>query len=300
MGDSGSISAGTPDEIGTVATNADGPVAFDEASSDRYVVIGPLGVGGRGTVLRAYDVKLQREAQAMPRRPDDANHPGQCPARTGTLCGGREYREAIEILESALGPDHPQVAMARDNLGMTLHLSKRDEESVEQHGKALAIRLAQLGPNHPVVAASRDNMAYALLVLGKLEESERQARACLVGSGVQAPLDLLGELEVLAEGADRQLVVVHPVTASAVGESSRARVGHDGEDLDAGLVDGGRDHRDEVEVLVLGQDRGAGHDAVHEVGMAAQRPVRPRRRPQLGDAGAGQDAAKVLPQQLEG
>jgi tetratricopeptide (TPR) repeat protein len=77
----------------------------------------------------------------------------------GDLPGAREQLErALTITEAALGPDHPDVATRRNNLGGVLHALGDLPGAREQYERALAISEAALGPDHPTLRLLRDNL----------------------------------------------------------------------------------------------------------------------------------------------
>jgi hypothetical protein len=72
---------------------------------------------------------------------------------------------ALEIGEAVLGPDHPDLAIRRNNLGSLLWGLGDLEGARAQYERALAICEAALGPDHPTTTAIRgylDNLMQAL------------------------------------------------------------------------------------------------------------------------------------------
>jgi tetratricopeptide (TPR) repeat protein/predicted Ser/Thr protein kinase len=67
------------------------------------------------------------------------------------------YKQALELLEAALGPEHPTVGTTLNNLGGLLHESGEYEEAIELFERALKLQMAALGPEHPAVALSLTN-----------------------------------------------------------------------------------------------------------------------------------------------
>jgi CHAT domain-containing protein/Tfp pilus assembly protein PilF len=112
-------------------------------------------------------------------------------------------RQALELREKALGPDHPDVAQALNNLAALLH-EKGDYEGAEPLcRRALAIREKALGPDHPDVALSLNNLAGVLREKGDYGGAELlDRRALAIREKVLGPyhpdvaqsLDNLGEL----------------------------------------------------------------------------------------------------------
>jgi len=80
-----------------------------------------------------------------------------------------------------LGPNHPDVATAANNVGELLKLSGSPVEATQHYQHALRVWRTQLGSSHPHVAV-------ALLNLGQLTETLGKVRHPLAGDG--APLRL--------------------------------------------------------------------------------------------------------------
>lgn len=78
----------------------------------------------------------------------------------------------------ALGPEHPAVANALQNLAKVYFQQQRYGEADELYGRAVAIMEKSLGPDHPDLAQTLDR--YALLLektKRKSESSAMKARA---------------------------------------------------------------------------------------------------------------------------
>jgi tetratricopeptide (TPR) repeat protein len=86
---------------------------------------------------------------------------------------------ALQQRIDALGPEHPDVAVSRNNLGLLLYDLDRPAQGVEHLEAASSIWRAQLGENHPEVAKARNNLAMVLERTGRLDEAEREYRASL-------------------------------------------------------------------------------------------------------------------------
>ncbi|MBU1558141.1 tetratricopeptide repeat protein, partial [Patescibacteria group bacterium] len=81
-------------------------------------------------------------------------------------------KKALELLEKALGPDHPDVAISLNNLA-ALYRSKADYTRAEPlYVRALAIREKALGPDHPDVATSLNNLAFLYKSKGDYTRAE--------------------------------------------------------------------------------------------------------------------------------
>jgi tetratricopeptide (TPR) repeat protein len=85
-------------------------------------------------------------------------------------------RHALPILERELGPDHPEVAGAWNNLAGTL--AELDEAAVA-YRHALAAKERTLGPEHPSLAITLNNLGVNARRRGELEEAEGFYRRAL-------------------------------------------------------------------------------------------------------------------------
>jgi tetratricopeptide (TPR) repeat protein len=103
-----------------------------------------------------------------------------------------EFRASLELRQEALGPDHPNIAKARDNLALALRALGRWEESDAHSRAALELLTETLGATHPDVAQARNNIAVSLAEQGKHEEAEQHFRAVVdsmrASLGDDAPL----------------------------------------------------------------------------------------------------------------
>ena len=66
----------------------------------------------------------------------------------------RSTSDALAIKEKALGPDHPEVALALNNLAELYRDQGRYAEAEPLLKRALAIRKKVFGPDHPIVATA--------------------------------------------------------------------------------------------------------------------------------------------------
>ena len=84
------------------------------------------------------------------------------------------------IFEKALGPDHPSVASALNNLASLYKEEARYADAEPLYKRALAIREKALGPDHPDVAQSLNNLADLYSAQGRHADAEplyKRARA---------------------------------------------------------------------------------------------------------------------------
>ena len=96
------------------------------------------------------------------------------------------YRRALAITEKSLGPDHPNVATALNNLAGLLRATNRLSQAEPLYRRALTIDEKSFGPHHPEVAADLNNLAGWLAAANRLSEAEplhRRAMAILDGMG---------------------------------------------------------------------------------------------------------------------
>ncbi len=84
-----------------------------------------------------------------------------------------------QILEASLSPDHPNVAIALNNLAGLLYADGRTDEAEPLFRRALAIWEHCLGPDHPNVASALNNLAGLLQDTNRLGEAEPLYRRAL-------------------------------------------------------------------------------------------------------------------------
>jgi eukaryotic-like serine/threonine-protein kinase len=81
-------------------------------------------------------------------------------------------REALEICERLLGPDHPDTGNVLATLG-ALHLMQRRHDAAEPHlRRVLAIRERSLGRDHPALAGVLNNLGALAFFQGRYDEAE--------------------------------------------------------------------------------------------------------------------------------
>ena len=89
------------------------------------------------------------------------------------------HEAALALLESTLGPDHPDVAAPLSNLGR-LALALGDHARAQSlYARACEIRRAAFGPEHPKVAWCIYNLGLLALAVGDYEEAERHHQHAL-------------------------------------------------------------------------------------------------------------------------
>jgi tetratricopeptide (TPR) repeat protein len=90
-----------------------------------------------------------------------------------------ELRHAVALLESTLGPEHPDVVSTRQSLATLFDVQGKHEEAEAEHRRALVLWEKALGPDHPNVATSLVSLANALGVQQKYGEAEAAYRRAL-------------------------------------------------------------------------------------------------------------------------
>jgi eukaryotic-like serine/threonine-protein kinase len=137
------------------------------------------GVGGRRFDDAAYWSDLAEAAFTS------ANVPVTDPRRIalvtnrGTAASARgaydealaRHREAYELWESALGPDHLETITCLENIAVDLSYLGRYDEAIARHELVLARRERVLGRQHPLLGATIDNLGNVLRSQDRLEEA---------------------------------------------------------------------------------------------------------------------------------
>jgi tetratricopeptide (TPR) repeat protein/transcriptional regulator with XRE-family HTH domain len=101
------------------------------------------------------------------------------------------YERAIAIDEHVFGPDHPNVAIRVNGLGLVLHSQGDFEGARAALERALAITEAAYGSDHPEVAACLGNLGLVLTDMGDL-------------TGAQAALERALKIDEAAYGPDHE------------------------------------------------------------------------------------------------
>ncbi len=89
------------------------------------------------------------------------------------------YRAALEAEETAVGKNHPRVAILLDDLALALRERDDNKNAEPLLRRALAIQEKALGPDHPAAASTLNNLGSLLQSTGRLAESERLERRAL-------------------------------------------------------------------------------------------------------------------------
>jgi len=80
------------------------------------------------------------------------------------------------IVEKALGPDHPHVAISLNNMAELYRSQGKYAQAEPLYKRSLAIREKALLPNHPFLAQSLENYA-ALLRMTRSEDQAAKLEA---------------------------------------------------------------------------------------------------------------------------
>ena len=78
---------------------------------------------------------------------------------------------ALRIIETALGPDHPDTALQLGNLAVTYSALGRLADALPLSERALRITETALGPDHPDTALRLGNLAVTYSALGRLADA---------------------------------------------------------------------------------------------------------------------------------
>jgi tetratricopeptide (TPR) repeat protein len=78
----------------------------------------------------------------------------------------------IEIFKKSYGKEHPNVAIALNNLAGLLQATDRLDEAEPMYRRAIEIGEASYGPDHPDVAIDLNNLAGLFKATNRLDEAE--------------------------------------------------------------------------------------------------------------------------------
>lgn len=84
----------------------------------------------------------------------------------------RLLQRALHIREAVLGPEHPEVAVPLNALGIVYNIQNRYVDAEKLLQRALSIREVTLGPGHPDLAEALADLAVSTLYQGKYREAE--------------------------------------------------------------------------------------------------------------------------------
>lgn len=89
------------------------------------------------------------------------------------------HRRALQLFEAALGPHHPNVAIALHAVALALRGTGQLRDAVAYHERALALQRATLGPGHVDAAGMENAFAITLSLLGDAEGARTRFAAAL-------------------------------------------------------------------------------------------------------------------------
>ena len=69
------------------------------------------------------------------------------------------YRDKLELEQTTLGPEHPNVGRTINNIRLSESSRGHYEQAVEEFQRSLAIRKRVRGPEHPDIASSYNMVA---------------------------------------------------------------------------------------------------------------------------------------------
>ncbi len=150
--------------------------------------------------------------------------------QTGRTAKAEEvHKQALEIRELALGPDHEHVAFSCHNLAIAYREWRRFAEADELHKRALAIMEKVHGPNSPDVGVTLVALGSSHFIQGRVAEAEpflRRAIANLEKAPVQWDRDYASALVNMgnifkAQGKFDEAEILHK-KASAIYEKPQS------------------------------------------------------------------------------
>ena len=81
-------------------------------------------------------------------------------------------KKALKVAEEIVGPDHPSVATALNNLALLYNTQGQYAAAEPLYKRALKIDEKALGPDHPKVATSLNNLASLYRATGRILEAQ--------------------------------------------------------------------------------------------------------------------------------
>jgi tetratricopeptide (TPR) repeat protein len=85
------------------------------------------------------------------------------------------HSRSLEILESALGTQHPGLIVTLNDLASAMVKANRDEEAAALYRRAVLICTKTLGPDHPEYGVLLENYSFVLKKLGRKHEAKEIA-----------------------------------------------------------------------------------------------------------------------------
>jgi tetratricopeptide (TPR) repeat protein len=124
---------------------------------------------------------LSRAANSDALRADYLETVGALAELRGDYDEAREQQQqALALRERELGPKHPSVAGALNNLAIIAEAQGQHEQARSYHERALSIRIEALGPEHPAVGNTLINLGNVDYRAGKFDEARKSFERALV------------------------------------------------------------------------------------------------------------------------
>lgn len=207
--------------------------------------------GNYAEAVASYTRSLQMRAQLSDARLPLApalNNRASAKASLGDYVGAaQDSREAVEVFEEGLGPQHPHTLIAMSNLTANLHLASEYEEVLEVCDELTKRATMRHGSAHDLNATASMQRGLALKRLHREDEAEQAFRAAtrvhaeLENDGPSAALSWVNLGGILMqqgrydeaepwmqrarETLERTLGLQHPTAAQVVGSMGRLRHG---------------------------------------------------------------------------
>jgi|GEM_PF-791091 len=126
------------------------------------------------------------------------------------------YREALEIAERTLTPEHPETLQTLHNLAQLMQTAGRHQEAEALLRRTLEARRRTLGDDHPATLTTISNLAVSLRAMDRLDEAEPLYREALEGRRAALGADHPDTLQSLNNVGVLLLESLHrPVEAEA-------------------------------------------------------------------------------------
>lgn len=145
------------------------------AAADALLAIWPRVDAKVGPVLRANTDALWSNAGVRlfhPHAHDVLHRAGLSLERNGLASAAIEhFTQVLDQTSAVLGPEHPDTAIARNNLAMSYESAGHVEQSVSLYEAVLADQERLLGPDHPTTLTTRNNLASAYGTAGRMDRA---------------------------------------------------------------------------------------------------------------------------------
>jgi len=91
----------------------------------------------------------------------------------------RQIERALDLLQTRLGPEHPDTLASRNNLATAYLDAGRTADAIKMYEATLKQRELKLGTDHPDTLTSRNNVAVAYLAAGRAADAIKMHEAAL-------------------------------------------------------------------------------------------------------------------------